>query len=369
MTVFQSRAYRELYRTHFGRGKSCFELATPNGAKTWLQSRGLEARRLEMWGEGIADCGGADCDDSNAQELWGLLRGVARDYDGAVLNAVSADSTLVEFARRGGWAISDAEVCPTLPFPGSFDAYVKSLGKNMREQIKRYPKRLEKNFAVETELARSLGQVEEFLTQLFELHGKRWRARVQTGVLVLPWRQRFHRALCHDFLERDWLRLWRLKLDGRAACVLLSYFWGGKFWFSSVDSSRNCKSGALERVCSRAFLRKPSPKARPNSIFCAGAKNTNIALARATASSSTCTGSLPRRAARCSKSASPSSASSGAAFTPNSARVESFWERGHLARKGRAAASHLNNVAPERTSSRFDAGRMPALPEGFSFQF
>ncbi len=231
MTVFQSRAYRELYRSHFGRGKSFVELTTTSDAKIWLQSRGIEARRVEMWGEGIADCGGADCSQSNALELWGLLRGVTRDYDGAVFNAISATSPLVEFARRGGWALSNAEVCPTLALPTSFDGYVKSLGKNMREQIKRYPKRLEKNFTVEIEQAKTQEQVKEFLTQLFELHGKRWRARGQTGVLVLPSRQKFHRALCADFLERDWLRLWRLKLDGRAACVLLSYFWGGKFWF------------------------------------------------------------------------------------------------------------------------------------------
>lgn len=231
MTVFQSRAYRELYRAHFGRGKSFLELSTAQGAALWLQSRGWEARRLEMWGEGIADCGGAQCDEHSAPELWATLRALARDYDGAVLNQISATSPLVQLARHGGWQVWGAEVCPVLPLPSTFDAYAKSLGKNMREQIRRYPKRLEKNFSVEIELAQTPEQVEEFLRDLFELHGKRWRARGQTGVLVLPSRQKFHRALCHDFLARDWLRLWRLKLDGRAACVLLCYFWGGKFWF------------------------------------------------------------------------------------------------------------------------------------------
>ncbi len=231
MTVFQSRAYRDLFRRHFGRGKGFLELLTSDGAGVWLQSRGGAVRRLEMWGQGIADCGGAQCDDGNARALWQLLRGVAGESDGVLLKQVSADSPLVEWARRGGWSVETAEVCPTLPLPGTFESYVKSLGKNMREQIKRYPKRLEKSFAVEAEVARTPAQVTEFLTDLFALHGKRWRARGQTGVLVLPARQRFHRELCADFLARDWLRLWRLRLDGRAACVLLSYFWGGKYWF------------------------------------------------------------------------------------------------------------------------------------------
>ena len=231
MTVFQSAAYRALYRSHFGRGKRFLELETASGAAVWLQGRGLELQRLEMWGEGIADCGSAQCDGTNALELWAPLRAVARDFDGAVFNQIAANSPLVPLARYGGWATSSAEVCPTLLLPASFDQYVKSLGKNMREQIKRYPKRLEKNFSVEIELAQTPEQVEDFLRDLFELHGKRWRARGQTGVLVLPSRQKFHCALCHDFLARDWLRLWRLKLDGRAACVLLCYFWGGKYWF------------------------------------------------------------------------------------------------------------------------------------------
>lgn len=231
MTIFQTRSYRELYKRHFGRGKRFLEIETQSGAAMWLQSRGLESKRLEMWGEGIADCGGARCSDDQARELWGTLRAVSHGYDGAVFNEISAASPLVTLARGGGWLVSPAEVCPSLALPDSFDGYAKSLGKNMREQIKRYPKRLEKNFRVEIGRAQTPAQVEEYLSDLFQLHGKRWRARGQTGVLVLPSRQKFHRALCHDFLGRGWLHLWRLRLDDRAACVLLCYKWGGKFWF------------------------------------------------------------------------------------------------------------------------------------------
>jgi CelD/BcsL family acetyltransferase involved in cellulose biosynthesis len=63
------------------------------------------------------------------------------------------------------------------------------------------------------------------------LHGKRWRARGQPGVLALPSRRKFHRLVGEKFLENDWLRLWTLRCNGRPACVLLSYFWGGKYWF------------------------------------------------------------------------------------------------------------------------------------------
>ncbi len=231
MTVFQTPEYRAVYAKLFGNGKRFHAIETEaNGL--YLQTRGLGVRRLEFWAQGIADCGGAQIENpAKLDELWDSTRKLSRLRAGAVLSQISADSPLVELARADDWQVEPAEVCPVLTLPDSFDEYVKSLGRNMREQIKRYPRRLEKQFSVEYELAQTPAQVDEFWNQLVELHGRRWRARGQTGVLALPSRRNFHRYICHKFLANDWLRLWRLKCDGRPACVLLSYFWGGKYWF------------------------------------------------------------------------------------------------------------------------------------------
>ncbi|RYG68392.1 GNAT family N-acetyltransferase [bacterium] len=231
MTVFQTAEYREAYVQVFGRGKRFHTLDVP-GAQVWLQSRGKTARRLEMWGQGIADCGDAHLEDpAAAAELWQAIESLAKQHNGVQLAQVEASSPLVSCAQKAGWDIADAETCPVLSFPSTYDEYVKSLGKNMREQIKRYPKRLDKQFATEYELAKTPTQLERALDDLFRLHGKRWRAKGQTGVLGLPNRQRFHRLVCEKFLEKDWLRLWTLRCDGQAVCVLLSYFWGGKYSF------------------------------------------------------------------------------------------------------------------------------------------
>ncbi len=231
MTVFQTREYREAYTQVFGRGKRFHSLDVP-GARIWLQSRGVSARRLEMWGAGIGDIGGAQFDNASvAPALWGEIEHLASSCQGAQFSQIAADSPLVPCARAANWTVSEAETCPVLPFPATFDEYVKGLGKNMREQIRRYPRRLEKQFSVEYELAQTESQLKTALADLFRLHGKRWRARGQTGVLALPSRQKFHREVCRKFLEQNWLRLWTLRVDGRAACVLLSYFWGEKYWF------------------------------------------------------------------------------------------------------------------------------------------
>jgi CelD/BcsL family acetyltransferase involved in cellulose biosynthesis len=231
LSVFQTTPYLMAYRRHFGAGKSFERLRVPGGA-AFLMRRGRLAQRLEWWGAGIHDIGGAAYESPQAAEvLWQAIAERARDCDGAHLAQVPASCRLVELAARSGWRLSQAEACPVLGLPNDWDAYVRSLGKNMREQIKRYPKRLEKQFAVEYELARGPEQVQRALGDLFRLHGKRWRARGQTGVLATPRRQQFHRDVCAAFDRRDWLRLWSLRCDGQAACVLLSYFHGGRYLF------------------------------------------------------------------------------------------------------------------------------------------
>ncbi len=231
MTIFQTQKYRDIYRQVFGRGKRFFAVEAP-GSAIWLQKRGFLARRLEFWGQGIADYGGARLDQpENAPALWAKLEKLAASCDGAQLAQLAASSPLVNLARAAGWNTEEAEVCPVLEFPATFDEYVRGLGKNMREQIKRYPKRLARQFRVEYELAQTPAQVKTALDDLFRLHGKRWRARGQTGVLALPSRQRFHRRVCSAFLKQDRLRLWTLRCDGQAACVLLNYFYLGRTYF------------------------------------------------------------------------------------------------------------------------------------------
>lgn len=230
-TVFQTPPYLVAYRRTFGSGKKFTRLDVPGG-RIWLQSRGKSARRLEMWGAGIHDLGGVALQDAAAAPLlWQALQDRAREHDGVHLAQVAAGSPLVSLALAAGWKVQDAETCPVLDLPESYDAYVRGLGKNMREQIKRYPKRLEKQFKVQYELASTPQQVDVAMADLFRLHGKRWRERGQTGVLGLPGRRRFHRDVAQGFLKRDWLRLWTLRLDGEAACVLLNYAQGGKYWF------------------------------------------------------------------------------------------------------------------------------------------
>lgn len=234
-TIFQTPAYLASYRRAFGRGKTFRRLAVHEGdvhGTAWLMTRGVTARRLEWWGAGIHDIGGvALSGEAAAAPLWMQLQSVAHACDGAQLAQIEAESPLVRLARESGWSVLPAEPCPVATLAPTWDEYLKSLGKNRREQLKRYPKRLEKEYTVEYELAADEVQLQRAMTDLFALHGKRWRARGQTGVLALPSRQKFHRALCSRLLKQNRLRLWSLRCNGKTACVLLSYFYRDRYSF------------------------------------------------------------------------------------------------------------------------------------------
>jgi len=228
-TVFQSLPYLENYRRFLGAGKT-FKTMVVDTPRAWLMTRGRAWKRLEWWGAGTHDIGAAS--STRLQDwagLWREIEVLAARHDMTQLAQIEATSPLVEMARAAGWQISQSEKCPLLVLPTSWEEYVPSLGKNMREQIKRLPRKLERNFAVSYHLAQTESEVQQGLDDLFQLHGKRWRARGQTGVLVLPRRQRFQRALCRDLLARDCLRLWTLRCAGRAVGSLLFYFYNGRY--------------------------------------------------------------------------------------------------------------------------------------------
>lgn len=102
------------------------------------------------------------------------------------------------------------EASPILRIPrGGWDEYLASRSSNFRQQLARRRRALEGTGAVGFRLADETS-LDRDLDTLFALHRVRWGSR-QTDFADT----RFHRELAHTALERGWLRLWLLELDGR----------------------------------------------------------------------------------------------------------------------------------------------------------
>ena len=101
------------------------------------------------------------------------------------------------------------EASPSLALPATWDEYLATRSRNFREQLRRREAAIRREGDVVTRLA-DRTTLDRDLDTLFALHRARWGS-TPTDFGDTP----FHRQLAREALERGWLRLWLLELDGR----------------------------------------------------------------------------------------------------------------------------------------------------------
>jgi peptidoglycan/xylan/chitin deacetylase (PgdA/CDA1 family) len=115
------------------------------------------------------------------------------------------------------------EGSPVLAAPdGGWPAYVAGRSANFRQQLGRRERNLARRHQVDLRLVQEPGQLPEAMDRLFALHRLRWGD--DSGFLP---RQAFHREFAAIALDRGWLRLWLLDLDGRPAAAWYGLRFGG----------------------------------------------------------------------------------------------------------------------------------------------
>jgi CelD/BcsL family acetyltransferase involved in cellulose biosynthesis len=146
-----------------------------------------------------------------------------------------------------GWAArsSQTAVCPYIDLRGhTWDSYLGSLGREHRYGYRRKLRALEKRYALRFERVTNEAERRQALLALVSLHQRRWDTRggsdgLHTAALVA-----FHEELSRIALERGWLRLFILRLDGRPAAALYGFRYGEVFYFyQSGFDPRDSKEG------------------------------------------------------------------------------------------------------------------------------
>jgi len=124
-------------------------------------------------------------------------------------------------------------VCPYLELPTQWDEYLQSLGKKRRYKIKAYRRKLEEAFPeqVSYQQINTQAELEASLADLFALHQQAQQAQGRNGAFADKTRQLFHREICRQFLAKDRLRLYFLKVNNKPIAMVYSFFYGGKVSF------------------------------------------------------------------------------------------------------------------------------------------
>lgn len=184
------------------------------------------ARVLRLLGHGTSDQAGFVSCPEDREQVAAALHAVLRRERWDVLLAESVDD-------GAGWA----DVAPTaslrsLPSPvvrfgpEGWSGYLKGRSRNMREQLNRRPRALSREHDVRFRLVQDARELEAALPVLFRLHALRW----PEGSQFLR-EQEFHRAFAARALQRGWLRLWLLVLDGEAVAATYGFRYAGRECF------------------------------------------------------------------------------------------------------------------------------------------
>jgi CelD/BcsL family acetyltransferase involved in cellulose biosynthesis len=112
----------------------------------------------------------------------------------------------------------------------TWETYLSTMSRNLRGQVGRKLRALEREH--EVRFRRTLDPVDlpADMERLFALHQQRWRTR--GGSFLDDKRVRaFHTDFATASLERGWLRLWSLDLDGEAIAAWYGWHIGGKYLY------------------------------------------------------------------------------------------------------------------------------------------
>ena len=133
-----------------------------------------------------------------------------------------------------GWSRTEAETdtCPFITLAGhSWESYLATLGAEHRYNFRRRLRNLTQRSTVRFQQAHSPSQRREALALLVALHNMRWRDRGPSDAFNAPDLLSFHDEVSQLALDRGWLRLFTLTIDGRPAASVYGFCYDHTFYF------------------------------------------------------------------------------------------------------------------------------------------
>jgi CelD/BcsL family acetyltransferase involved in cellulose biosynthesis len=204
-------------------------------------ARLLPFRSLEFLGTGIAGSDYLDIIVRNGQEdrvTKALADYLARYGCILELRQLPSQSTqtprLADKLAERGWHVrhTTTDVCPYVDLRGyRWDSYLAGLGASHRQNVRRRLRNLHRNYKVTLERAETESGRQRAFDTLMSLHYKRWANRRSSDALDDPQLVAFHDEFSRIALERGWLRLYTLNLDGQPAASLYGFMHHNSFLF------------------------------------------------------------------------------------------------------------------------------------------
>ena len=110
-------------------------------------------------------------------------------------------------------------------FKQGIDAYLATLSKNRRAQIRRSFKLYEEHGSLQIDEACNAKAAQVFFDGLKELHTARWKSKGLPGSFANPLWEAFHRTLIHSRFEKGEIQLLRVSVANQDIGYLYNFIW------------------------------------------------------------------------------------------------------------------------------------------------
>ena len=176
-----------------------------------------------------------ECEQEAAQAILGALLAVSPGWDCLWIPRLAGwtgayERIVVTCSAHGLHCRQRACEFSATALPEDSSSYVRSLSRNARSALKRQNQQVFSSPSATFEQCRSVAELPAYLDALVDLNHRRWSATGQVGTFVRkPLEQRFYRLFGPRALERGWLRLFAIRMNGRFAAVQVGYAYNQSF--------------------------------------------------------------------------------------------------------------------------------------------
>jgi len=196
--------------------------------------------RLEFLGTGDAGSDYLDLIVRRGRETEGVqaIAGYIKSHGLAVrFNHLPPSSLAAQLAAQladDGWTVATAAdgTCPVIPLAGhSFDSYLATLGSSHRANVRRRVKALGQQFELRFDLVTAGAERRAMLAAMTAFHDRRYEDRGGSSAFSAASVRAFQEEVTRRALDRGWLRMYVLRLNGETAAVMYGFNYGGRFYF------------------------------------------------------------------------------------------------------------------------------------------
>jgi CelD/BcsL family acetyltransferase involved in cellulose biosynthesis len=205
------------------------------------------------------------------QALLASVRQQVPNHLGVDLMALRRGSPVLEALKQGidGYIMHQGSRAhnSVLDVRGDFETYLSNL-KNMRSNLNRYRRKLEKRGNVSVEILRGPSASEEFLDEFLHLEASGWKGRGGTAILQNENSHAYHKTLIKNLAARGCLEWYLMRVDGRLVAARFAVRCGSALMLPKVafdEDYAECRPGMLVtgEVLKEAFARPEIEEINP----------------------------------------------------------------------------------------------------------